>query len=132
MGRMVNWKRLRYATCGLVLAQMIHAGTPADTSSEGYVGLIVGLVLLVAAVVAAIGSFGLTPWTPRLAFVTGTAVAVGFMLYHAVPAHTPVTNPYLGEPVGITAWLSVVLAVAAGVWAAVEGWQAMAPRGARA
>ena len=68
---MYNWKRLQYATCGLVLAQMIHAGTPADTSSEGYVGLIVGLILLVAAVVAAIGSFGLTPWTPRLTFVTG-------------------------------------------------------------
>jgi hypothetical protein len=43
------------------------------------------------------------------------------VLYHALPFRSPVTNPYLGEPVGPAAWISVALAVAAAGWAAVEG-----------
>jgi hypothetical protein len=129
---MNNRKRLQAATVALVAAQLIHAGTPADTSSESMVGLLAGLGLLVASIVAAIGSFGITTWAPRLALITGALVAGGFVLYHAIPVHTPATNPYLGEPVGAPAWFSVGLAVAAGVWAAVEGWQAGARLRARA
>jgi hypothetical protein len=61
------------------------------------------------------------PWAASLTGWTGLTVAVGFVLYHAVPFHSAVTNPYVGEPVGAPAWISVALAVAAGVWAAVEG-----------
>ena len=40
---------------------------------------------------------------------------------HAMPFKSPVTNPYLGEPVGTPAWVSVALCVGAGTWAAYEG-----------
>jgi hypothetical protein len=116
--------RLLAATITLAVAQIVHAATPADTSSEGYVGLVAGLGLLVASIVAAVGAWRSAPWAPGLALVTGALVAGGFVVYHAVPVHSPVTNPYPGESVGPPAWVSVALAVAAGVWAAVEGWRA--------
>ena len=116
--------RLFYSALALVVTQVVHGATPADTSSEGYVGLVAGLALLVASVTAAVGAFGGSPWAPRLTLVTGAIVAVGFVLYHGIPVHSPVTNPYPGEPVGAPAWLTVGLCVAAGVWAVVEGWRA--------
>lgn len=61
------------------------------------------------------------PYGRALATWTGLAVAVGFVAYHAVPWSSAVSNPYLGEPIGAPAWLSVGAAVAAGVWCAVEG-----------
>ena len=60
------------------------------------------------------GARSLTGWT-------GAIVAGGFVAYHAVPWHSPLTNPYFGEPVGVPAWISVALAVGAGIWAAYEG-----------
>jgi hypothetical protein len=63
----------------------------------------------------AVGEVVVTGWT-------GVTVAVGFVLYHAVPFKSPMTNPYLGEPVGAAAWISVALAVAAGAWAAYEAF----------
>jgi hypothetical protein len=122
---MPNRTRLLAATVALVVAQGIHGATPADTSSEGYVGLVVGIGLLLASTAAAVGAALSATWAPRLALVTGALVSGGFVLYHAVPVHSPVTNPYPGEPVSGPAWVSVALAVAAGVWAAVEGWRAL-------
>lgn len=107
------------AAWALFATQLVHGFTPADTSSEGYVGAVVGGLLLVA---AAVGIFALrlgSSWAPRLVGLTGCAVAAGFVAYHATPVHSPVTNPYIGEPVGGPAWVSVALAVAAGAWAAV-------------
>lgn len=104
----------------LLVTQLVHGFTPADTSSEGDVGTVVGGLLLVS---AAVGIFALrlgSSWAPRLVGLTGLAVAAGFVAYHATPVHSPVTNPYLGEPVGWPAWISVALAVAAGAWAAIE------------
>jgi hypothetical protein len=123
--------RLLPATVALAVAQLVHGLTPADTDSEGYVGLVAGAALLVASVVAAVGAYRGAPWAPRLALVTGALVAGGFVLYHAVPVRSAVTNPYPGEPVGAAAWVTVALAVAAALWAAVEGWRAMADVGDR-
>ena len=112
------------AAWALLVTQLVHGLTPADTSSEGWTGAVVGGLLLVA---AAVGIFALrlgSPWAPRLVGLTGLAVAVGFVAYHATPVRSPVTNPYLGEPVGWPAWVSVALAVAAGAGAA---WSAFRP-----
>lgn len=38
-----------------------------------------------------------------------------------MPWASVATSPYLGQPVGVPAWLSVIAAVAAGVWCAQEG-----------
>jgi hypothetical protein len=108
------------AAWALVAAQTIHGATPADTDAEGYVGLVVGALLLVASIAGAVGIRRRRPWAARVTGWTGLAVAVGFVLYHALPFHSPVTNPYLGEGVGVAAWVSVGLAVAAGAWAAYE------------
>ena len=105
----------------LLATQVIHGATPADTDAEGYMGLVGGVVLLVATITAIVGLRMRRAWAPKLAGWTGLAVAVGFVLYHAVPVKSSVSNPYLGEPVGPAAWISVALAVAAGAWAAYEG-----------
>jgi len=117
-------RRLFAAATALAVIQVVHAAIPAETESEGYVGPVVGLGLLIASIVAAVGAWQGRPWAPRLALVTGAFVAVGFTLYHAVPVHSPVTNPYPGEPVGAASWLSVAASVAIGAWAAYEGWRA--------
>ena len=109
------------AAWALVIAQVVHGFTPAETEAEGYVGLVGGLVLLLAAMAAVVGLRTGAAWAPPLTGWTGLTVAVGFIAYHAVPFHSPFTNPYLGEPVGPAAWISVALAVTAGAWAAFEG-----------
>ena len=113
--------RLDGAAWALFGTQMIHGLTPADTSSEGDVGAVVGGALLIASALAIYALRAGLPWGARLTGATGLVVAVGFVAYHATPVHSPVTNPYVGEPAGAPAWISVALAVAAGAWAAYEG-----------
>jgi hypothetical protein len=112
---------LERSAWALVIFQVVHGFTPAETDAEGYMGLVGGLVLLVAAMAAVLGVRTGRSWARPLTGWTGSTVAVGFVLYHAVPFHSPVTNPYIGESVGAPAWISVALAVAAGAWAAFEG-----------
>lgn len=118
---------LKRSAWALVILQVVHGFTPAETEAEGYMGLVGGLVLLLAAMAAVIGLRARKPWAGPLTGWTGLTVAVGFVLYHAVPVHSQVTNPYFGEDVGAPAWVSVALAVGAGAWAAVEG---LGPQGA--
>lgn len=112
------------AAWALAVAQVVHGFTPADTEAEGYVGLVGGLFLLVAALAGVYGLRTGRLWAPDVVRWTGLAVVVGFVAYHAVPWKSPLTNPYVGEPVGAAAWVSVLVAIAAGVWAAVEGERA--------
>ena len=42
----------------------------------------------------------------------------------ATPVRSAVTNPYLGEPVGVPAWIGVAIAVGSGARAWWEGRQA--------
>lgn len=115
--------RLEAAAWALVLAQVLHGFTPADTEAEGHVGAVGGLILLVATLASVYGIRVGRPWASKLTAWTGLVVAVGFVLYHALPFTSPVTNPYLGEPVGAPAWISVAVAIAAGAWAAYEGFR---------
>jgi hypothetical protein len=112
--------RLEVATWALAVTQVGHGLTPADTESEGDVGAVVGLILLVLTLAAIYGLRQRRPWGPQVAGPTGAAVAIGFVAYHATPWHSPVTNPYVGEPVGPAAWISVALCVAAAVWTVLE------------
>jgi hypothetical protein len=108
----------------LLVAQVVHGAVPVDedkVESESVLGLYVGLLFLVLTVAAVVGLVQRQPYGRPLAAWTGLAVAVGFVAYHAVPWSSAVTNPYLGEPVGAPAWLSVIAAVAAGAWCAYEG-----------
>jgi hypothetical protein len=108
----------------LVVTQVVHGATPVDedkADSEGYTGLVVGALLLALAVAAVVGLLQRRSYGRPLAAWTGVAVAAGFVAYHAVPWTSVVSNPYLGEPVGAPAWISVALAVGAGLWCAFEG-----------
>lgn len=106
--------RLGAAVWALLVTQLVHGFTPADTSSEGWFGAAVGAILLVGTAVATVGlrarstsapdwpgspvrwwHWASSPTTPR-------------------PLHSPVANPYVDEPIGTPAWISVALAVAAG------------------
>lgn len=119
-----NRARLLAAAVALAVTQVVHGAVPVDEAkeeSESWLGLVGGLLLLVLAVAAIVGLLQRRPYGGPLAAWTGLAVAVGFMAYHAVPWSSPLTNPYLGEPVGAPAWLSVAAAVAAGAWCAYEG-----------
>jgi hypothetical protein len=117
-------RRAELAAWALVAAQVVHGFIPAETESEGYAGALGGLILLVASLTAVYGLRTSKPWAATVLMVTGAAVAVGFVAYHATPVRSAVTNPYLGEPVGVPAWIGVAVAVGAGAWAFVEGRRA--------
>jgi hypothetical protein len=122
--------RLITIASALTAIQVIHGAIPADTSAEGYAGAVGGLILLVASITALVGIVQGRPWAPTLLGVTGSFVAVGFVLYHALPIHSPVTNPYFGEDkIGVVQWTPVVLCVAIGAWAA---WETLRPDAASA
>lgn len=108
----------------LLVAQLVHGAVPVDENkveSESALGFYGGILLLVLTVAAVVGIVQRRPYGRPLAAWTGLVVAAGFVAYHAVPWTSPVTNPYLGEPVGAPAWLSVAAAVGAGIWCAYEG-----------
>ena len=124
--------RNRLFTAAVVLAavQVIHGAVPAGREdTEGSVdGPIVGLVLIIASIVAAVGIRRGREWAPRLLAGTGLFVAIGFTLYHAIPLKNWATNPYWGndvEDVSAAAWATVVASVAVGLWAA---WEALRER----
>lgn len=122
--------RLLPASAALFLAQFVHGLVPADTDSSSMVGPIAGIVLLLTSLAATIGAWRGSGWAAPLAGWSGVAVAMGFMLYHGLPFHSAATNPYAGEHVSAAAWATVVVCVAAGLWAAYEGL--VAPRQAAA
>jgi hypothetical protein len=108
----------------LLVAQVVHGAVPVDENkpeSESVLGFYVGILFLLLTVAAIVGLVQRRPYGRPLAAWTGLAVAVGFVAYHAVPWSSAISNPYLGEPVGAPAWLSVAAAVAAGLWCAYEG-----------
>jgi hypothetical protein len=112
--------RLALAAAALLVIQVVHGAIPAETSSEGYVGAITGALLIVASIVGLVGATRNRSWAPMVIGVTGAVVAIGFLLYHATPWHSPVTNPYFGEDkIGLLQWTPVVLAIAIGAWAAL-------------
>ena len=128
--------RNRLFTAAVLLAavQVIHGAVPTGREdSEGSIlGPIVGLVLIVASIVAAVGIRRGREWAPRLLAGTGLFVAVGFTLYHAIPLKNWATNPYWGndvENVSLAAWATVAASVAVGLWAA---WEATRVRTAQA
>jgi hypothetical protein len=114
-------RRLEVAAWALLITQIVHGFTPAHTHAESLFGPIVGLALVAATVAAIVGIRRGHPWSRMLTGATGLVVAVGFVLYHAVPFESPVTHPYMGKPVGAPAWISVVLTVGAGCWAGYQG-----------
>ena len=123
MGRRVR-DRMFWPAVAWLVTQVVHGAVPVDEDkpeSESVLGLYVGLLFLILTLAALYGLVERKPWGRPLAAGTGLAVAVGFVAYHAVPWSSPVSNPYLGEPVGAPAWLSVAAAVAAGLWCAYEG-----------
>ena len=115
----------------LVVTQVIHGATPVDkdhVDSEGPLGLIVGGLLLALSVAAVVGLVQRRDYGRPLAAWTGLAVAAGFVAYHASPWANWFTNPYLGKPVGAPAWISVALAIGAGIWCAYEGREVLRAR----
>jgi phosphatidylserine synthase len=120
---------LRPAAVALLLAQIAHViasffGTAnADApSSEGVVGLPLGLSAIVVNVVVVVALGRGRSWAPRLASLLGFAVAVGFIVYHGLPFHSWATNPYLGTGANVMDWLGVAVCVVAGFWCAWAGF----------
>ena len=105
----------------LFVAQLVHAAVPGpDEAGSSPVGPVVGLVLLAGSAAATLGAAAGAGWARPLLRSTGWAVAVGFLLYHAVPVTSVLTFPYWGRPdVGPVQWLPVLAAIAAGIWAAL-------------
>ena len=121
--------RLSLAAAALIAIQVIHGAIPAETEAEGNVGLVLGAIALVASIAALVGIRRGREWGRSLLGVTGASVAVGFVLYHALPITSDFTNPYVGEDgVGLLQWAPVILAVAIGAWAAWEAFGRTAER----
>jgi hypothetical protein len=107
----------------LTVIQVIHGAIPAETDAEGYVGLVVGALFVIASIAALVGAVKGREWARPLLGVTGLAVAIGFVLYHVTPYHSSFTNPYFGEDkIGPAQWTPVVLCVAIGLWCAYEAF----------
>jgi len=114
--------RIVPATAALIAIQVIHAAIPAKTDAEGYTGLVLGIIALIASITALVGLRQEKPWARPLSGLTGLSIAVGFVLYHALPIHSYFTNPYFGtDNIGILQWTPVVFAIAIGLWC---GWEA--------
>jgi hypothetical protein len=88
----LSHRRVELSAWALLVTQVIHGLTPADTEAEGYMGLVGGLVLLIATMAAILGFRRDQPWARRLLFVTGLTVAAGFVAYHATPVTSPITG----------------------------------------
>jgi heme/copper-type cytochrome/quinol oxidase subunit 3 len=115
----------------LVVTQVVHGAVPVDENhpeNEGYTGLVVGGIFLLLSVIAVVQLAQHRPSGRALAGWTGLAVGVGFVAYHAVPWTSAISNPYLGQPVGAPAWITVFLSVGAGFWCA---WDARTLLGTR-
>jgi hypothetical protein len=110
----------------MAIAQIVHGFIPSgvDEDNGSVVGPIGGLILLVLSLVVVYGAMTGRPWSTRLGVITGTVVAVGFVLYHAVPAKTAFSNPYPGEGASVGGYVGVALAVGAAAWCAWEGTKA--------
>ena len=121
--------RIQLAGIALVVIQVVHGAIPAETDAEGYVGLVAGLVALVASLTSVYGLRLGRPWAPTLTGTTGLSVAIGFLLYHALPITSSFTNPYWDEPkIGIVQWAPVFACIGVGLWCAYEAF--VAPRSA--
>jgi hypothetical protein len=125
--------RLTAAAAALLIIQVVHGAIPAETSSEGYVGAVVGAALIISSIVGIVGGVRNREWAAPLIGATGAIVALGFLAYHVSPWHTPVTNPYFGEDkIGAAQWTPVFLCIAAGAWAVYVSRQEQQPRAAAA
>ena len=116
--------KMLWPAAALVATQVIHVLAPVDEDkpeSESWLGLPVGGILLLLSTIALVGIVQHRSYGRPIAAWSGLAVALGFIAYHAVPWSSVISNPYLGEPVGPAAWISVILAVGAGFWTAYEG-----------
>lgn len=123
--------RLVAPAAALIAIQVIHGAIPAETDAEGYTGLVLGAVALVASIAALVGVVKGRAWARTLLGATGASIAVGFVLYHALPIHGPFTNPYFGEPkIGLLQWAPVIAAIAIGAWATWEAFRIDATAGA--
>jgi hypothetical protein len=112
-----------YAAIALTVIQVVHALIPAETDAEGFVGLIAGLVALSASLTSIYGLRLGKPWAPTLTGITGLSIAVGFLLYHALPITSAFTNPYWGEPeIGFAQWAPVFACIGIGLWCAYEAF----------
>jgi hypothetical protein len=120
---------LKPAAWALLLAQLAHVAASflgsanADApSSEGVVGLPLGLLAIAANVVVLVGLHRGRAWAPRYAALVGFAVAAGFVVYHGLPFHSWATNPYVGTGADAVDWAGVVVCIAAGAWCAWAGF----------
>ena len=122
-------RRLVLSAWAMALTQLAHGFIPSgvDEDSGGYTGLVVGLLLLITSFVVVYGASTAKAWAPRLAVLTGSAVAIGFVLYHAVPISSPVSNPYPGKGASVAGYAGVLIAVVAAAWCAWEGNRSPAP-----
>lgn len=89
--------------------QALHMVIPANAVGGRYswtATVVVGL-LEAGLLVAGYGLLRDSAWARPLAATTAGLTGLVFLLYHALPFETAVTNPYPGE-VGIAPWIPVV------------------------
>jgi hypothetical protein len=116
-------RRLVWAAAALPAANVIHALAPAPHHQhEAIAGPIMGTIVTVGAIVALAGLLRRREWAARLALIVAGATAAGFVLFHALPVRTSVTEPYWGDDgsASTAQALTLVLIAAAVVWVVVE------------
>jgi hypothetical protein len=109
----------RIAAAGsLIAVQVIHAALPPEAvDSERSVAPVLAAVAVVGSASALFGVLRRRDWGRRLLGRVGLLVAVGVLLYHALPIRSPVTDPYFGEEsIGLAHWLPAIGSIVIGLW----------------
>ncbi len=124
--------RLTWVAATLPVANVLHGLAPGhDNQMEAIAGPIMGAVLTVA-VVTLVGLVRHRRWAPRFAAAVGLATIAGFVLFHALPVRTEVTESYWGDGAATAQqWLSLALIGGVSVWLAREAVVARRTGGAR-
>lgn len=120
--------RLLFASSALMITQLVHTadallrGGAAGGGPEA-IGAPVGLVALIANIVAIIAVAAGWRWAKGFVFYLGALIGLGFVVYHGFPGDLRFNNPYWGRG-DLLQWLTaigVVAASAACVWVAMPG-----------
>jgi hypothetical protein len=92
-------------------------------SVEGPV-VAIGILGDVAAVVMLVLALRGSSLAPPAAVVVGFAVALGFLAVHVLPDWGPLADGYPDLGVDALSWISVAVAMAAGLWLGLAGLRA--------
>ncbi len=122
-------RRLIWAAAALPVLQIVHGIVPGPEGQvEGAFGKVIGTIGTTLGFLALLAVLRGWPGATRLVRIAGAGVPLAFILYHALPLETVVSQPYWGDgAASLAQWLTVFAVIAAGAWMILESRAARVP-----